>query len=229
MDKVQDNKLQVLGKLAASLTHEIKNPLSVLKLNLDYLKMTFEKFDDETKECINNSLEAVELINTLIHSTLDFSKKNTDELGNYDINDIIRKSINITKGNSNRKNINFKLNLTDQLPYLEINHTKVLQVIVNLISNAIDANPDNSEISINSYLNNSNVILEVIDEGVGINDEYKDKIFDDFFTNKEGGTGLGLGVCKKLLEEHRANLEFKSNKIKGTCFIIKFPIEISGE
>ena len=75
-DIVHNNKLQILGKLAASLTHEIKNPLSVLKLNLDYLKMSRDNFDSETNECIDASIEAAEMINKLIHNTLEFSRKN---------------------------------------------------------------------------------------------------------------------------------------------------------
>ena len=85
-DKVHDNKLQILGKLAASLTHEIKNPLSVLKLNLDYLKMSKEKYDEETNECIDASLEAADIINQLIHNTLEFSRKNRDDFEEYNLN-----------------------------------------------------------------------------------------------------------------------------------------------
>ena len=73
--KVHENKLQILGKLAASLTHEIKNPLSVIKLNLDYLKMSSEKYDEETLECIDASLEAADMIDKLIYNTLEFSRK----------------------------------------------------------------------------------------------------------------------------------------------------------
>ena len=221
-DNVHNNKLQILGKLAASLTHEIKNPLSVLKLNLDYLKMSKEKYDEETNECIDASLEAADIINQLIHNTLEFSRKDKDEYEPANINQIIRKAINITKGNANKKNVAIEINLDESINDINVNETNILQVMVNIISNGIEASSQNSKICINSLQENGHIFTEVIDEGIGINDDEKDKIFEDFYTNKEGGTGLGLAVCKTILEQHEAEYDFVNNSDKGASFKIKF-------
>lgn len=221
-DKVHDNKLQILGKLAASLTHEIKNPLSVLKLNLEYLKLSKEKFDEETNECIEASLEAADIINQLIHNTLEFSRKNKDDFEECNLNDIIGKAINITKGIANKKNILIDLNLDKNIDLIKVNETNILQVFVNIISNGIEASQENSKIFINSFSENGNVCAEVVDEGVGIKEEDFDKIFDEFYTNKQGGTGLGLSVCKTILDEHEAMFNLCNNNPKGTTFSIKF-------
>lgn len=221
-DKVHDNKLQILGKLAASLTHEIKNPLSVLKLNLDYLKMSSEKYDEETIECIDASLEAAEIINQLIHNTLEFSRKNKDEFEEYNLNEIIKKAINIIKGAASKKNVELILNLDNTLCDLKVNETNILQVFVNIISNGIEASVENSKVFINTFKENGSVIAEVIDEGVGIKEGDSNKLFDDFFTNKETGTGLGLSVCKTILNEHNANYSLSNNDEQGTKFKIEF-------
>ncbi|MBK8944997.1 MAG: HAMP domain-containing histidine kinase [Ignavibacteriae bacterium] len=221
-NNVHENKLKILGKLAASLTHEIKNPLSVIKLNLEFLKMNTEKFDQETIECIDSSLEAADMIDKLIYTTLEFSRKSKDDYNYYCINEIIQKSIHITKGNANKKNIAFKLNLIDNLAKVKVNETKILQVFVNIISNSIEASNINSNIFINTFENNGNVNVEIIDEGFGILDEKKNEIFEEFYTSKDNGTGLGLSVCKTILEEHEAAFEFKNNKTKGTIFTIQF-------
>lgn len=223
-DKVHDNKLQILGKLAASLTHEIKNPLSVLKLNLDFLKMSEENFDQEINECIDASLEATDIINQLIHNTLEFSRKNKDRFEEANLNHIIDKAILITKGISNKKNIEFILKFEGQLKPVNVNETSILQVFVNIISNAIEASQPNGRIFINTYNLENQICAEVIDEGIGINENDKDKIFDEFFTNKEDGTGLGLHVCKKILNEHGAIFNLTNRKDRGTIFIIKFNI-----
>lgn len=220
-DIIHNNKLQILGKLAASLTHEIKNPLSVLKLNLDYLKMSKEKYDDETNECIDAALEAADLINQLIHNTLEFSRKDRDELEEADINKIIQKAVNITKGNANKKNIIIEEKLDASVPPIKVNETNILQVFVNIISNAIDASFENSKIEVKTQNNNGKIVAQVIDFGEGINEEDQEKIFDAFYTNKENGTGLGLNVCKSILEEHNTNFTL-SNTDKGTCFNIEF-------
>ncbi|MBI1932589.1 MAG: hypothetical protein HYS24_08630 [Ignavibacteriales bacterium] len=221
-NNVHENKLQILGKLAASLTHEIKNPLSVIKLNLEFLKMNVEKFDQETIECIDSSLEAADMIDKLIYSTLEFSRRSKDEFNYYCINEIIQKSLQITKGNANKKNINFQLNLADKLSKIKVSESKILQVLINIISNSIEASNRNSKISINSFENNGKVNVEIIDEGLGISEEKKNIIFDDFYTSKDNGTGLGLSVCKTILEEHNADFELKNNSVKGTIFTIQF-------
>jgi len=228
-DKIHDNKLQLLGKLTASLSHEIKNPLSVLKLNLDFLKMSKEQYDDETNECINASLESVNMINELIRNTLEFSRKNRDDFNFHQVNKIIYKAISITKGSAARRNINFILDLDPKLPELEINETKILQVFVNLITNAIEASEKDTQIVITSKLFSNNIKIEVVDEGCGITNEAKQKIFSEFYTTKEEGTGLGLNVCKNLLEEHEAKIIVEDNKIKGANFIVEFPIFITEE
>jgi len=221
-DKVHDNKLQILGKLAASLTHEIKNPLSVLKLNLDYLKMSKEKYDDETNECIDASIEAAEIINQLIYNTLEFSRKDKSDYELCSVNSIIKKALNITHGNANKKNITFELNLEDSLPEITVNETNILQVFVNIISNGIEASNPKSKITLNSYLLDNKICTEVIDEGIGIEESDIDKIFDEFYTNKEDGTGLGLSVCKSILDDHGATIELSNNNGKGTKFSINF-------
>ncbi len=225
-DSVHDNKLKILGKLAASLSHEIRNPLSVLKLNLEFLKMNSEQYDEETNECIDAAIEAANIINELTQNTLEFSRKNKNEIEFYQLNNIIRKAIQITKGNAGKKNISYKLNLASDLPELEINETKILQVIVNLLSNAIEASSPNSGITINSFEKNGSINLEVIDEGTGFSELVKDEIFTEFYTNKKSGTGLGLSVCKTLLEEHNAEILAKNNETKGATFIVKFPLYV---
>jgi len=225
-DSVHDNKLKILGKLAASLSHEIRNPLSVLKLNLEFLKMNSEQYDEETNECIDAAIEAANIINELTQNTLEFSRKNKNEIEFYQLNNIVRKAIQITKGSASKKSINYNLNLASDLPELEINETKILQVIVNLLSNAIEASSPNSGININSFEKNGTINLEVIDEGTGFSELVKDEIFTEFYTNKKSGTGLGLSVCKTLLEEHNAEIIAKNNEAKGATFIVKFPLYV---
>lgn len=221
-DSVHDNKLKILGKLAASLSHEIKNPLSVLKLNLDYLKMSSEKFDNETNECIDASLEAADIINQLIHNTLEFSRKNKEGFEECNINEIINKAINITKGNANKRNISFQVNMSETLDSIVVNETNILQVLVNIISNGLEASNNDSKIMINSFSENNKVCVDIIDEGSGITEEDRTKVFDEFYTQKEGGTGLGLSVCKTILNEHEAIFSLNNNTEKGTRFRIEF-------
>lgn len=224
-NEVQNNKLVILGKLAASLAHEIRNPLSAIKLNLSLLEMSVEKYDPDTKESVLSAMEAVERIQYLIESTLEFSRKNVKDTDLYSLNTIVEQSLEIITSAARRKSIEIVPELSNNLPMVNISKNKTTQVILNLLTNAIEASPRNSQIFLRTYKSGKEkIIMEVADLGCGIKDEDKVKIFTDFYTNKKNGTGLGLSVCKMLLEEQNAEIDFNSKEGEGTTFTVKFKV-----
>ena len=227
-DEIRYNKLVLLGKLAAGLAHEVRNPLSVLKLNLNYLKMSDENFSLETNESLAECLEAAERIQHIIENTLEFSKTSTKDFNFYSLNKIVQKAFELVQAAARRKNIKLESHLEIEIPQLYISRNKILQVILNLVTNAIEASADNSVVKVKTYVCADNfVTFEVEDYGVGIKDENKDKIFDEFFTDKEQGTGIGLTVCEMLLKEHNAKMYFDSIEGEGTSFFVKFPPKLT--
>lgn len=223
IDNVQDNKLQLMGKLTASLLHEIRNPLSVIKLNLDFLKMIEKDLPSEAIESVDVCSDAFLRINYLIDNVLTFARKNSNYNNECSINEITRNALDIMLPNAIKKNVYIKLSLDDKLPLGYYDKSKLLQVFLNLISNAIESCENGGNITIKTYLQDADFVFwEIDDTGVGISDEDKDKIFQDFFTSKEKGTGLGLSVCKMLLLEYQADLYFESILGIGTKFFIKF-------
>jgi|YNPMSStandDraft_2_1061718.scaffolds.fasta_scaffold00648_7 signal transduction histidine kinase len=220
--EVLNNKLQLLGKLAASLAHEIRNPLSIIQLNLRYIEMSkdFEEIVESVKSC----KEAVDRIQRLVENTLDFSRANSLEKKMVNLNEIINKACDIISLKAKMNDI-FLLKLLDKnLPLVNVSFNKILQVYLNLMTNSIEAIGKRGRIIVSSrYLCEENVIYsEIIDNGKGILEEDKEKIFQDFFTSKSYGTGLGLGVCKRILEEHQADIGFESVYGEGARFYIKF-------
>lgn len=229
-DQIQDNKLQLLGKLTASLVHEIRNPLSAIKLNLDYLKMLESELTEEVNESINDSSEAVERIQFLVENVLSFSRKKTSDIVMVDINEITKNAIAILKGEIQKRNIDLRLNLLSQVPAVIFDSNKLLQVFLNLITNAVESCCHRGQVTITSRVETGDrisVVWEVEDTGAGISDENKKKIFQEFFTSKTTGTGLGLSVCKMLVEEHNAVISFESTLGKGTKFTISFDSHIA--
>ncbi|MDP2300979.1 MAG: ATP-binding protein [Ignavibacteria bacterium] len=227
-EKIQENKLHILGRLSAGLIHEIRNPLSVINLNLDYIKIYKDELNPEMNECINACLESSERINQLIENFLDFSKKNhsTDEYAS--INVVTEKAVEIMLATCRKSNIELQTILQEDIPKVKFQTLKMLQVFLNLMTNAVEASLSGGKIILRSYKkevkNDSFVFWEIVDNGTGIEDDDREKIFTDFYTNKETGIGIGLSVCKMLLDEHNAELEFESEFGKGSRFIIKFNI-----
>jgi len=225
-NQLKINKLQLLGKLSASLAHEIRNPLSALKLNLSYLGSYDDLSEQEKSECIESCSEATERIRELVENTLEFSRKPGYDDAECNLNEIIQHSISIMSNFATRKNIQLTAKL-GSVPKLNLNKNKILQVFLNLITNAIDASEQNSIVKITSAYNEDEkcIIVRVIDTGSGIKESLHSQIFTDFFTSKEEGTGLGLSVCKMLIDEQKGNISFESKEGSGTTFTIKFYFE----
>ena len=215
-----------MGKLAASLSHEIRNPLSALKLNLNYLTMSKDQFDEDVNDSINSCLEAVERIQYLIENTLDFSRKPKRDIAYYSLNQIAEQAIHLIYSSAVQKYIVIESEFNKEIPLIRIDDNNLLQVLLNLLTNAVEASSKKGKIKVKTYPKNKYVILEVEDHGEGIREEDKKKIFGDFYTNKQQGTGLGLSVCKMLLDECGAELDFESILGKGSRFFVKFPAQL---
>ncbi len=222
-DDIQDNKLQILGKLTASLIHEIRNPLSAIKLNLDYMKMIEAEMPAEAVESVDVCIDALGRIQYLIDNVLTFTRRKIDGNKYCSINEISRSAYDLMYSTAQRKNIRLSMKLDESLPNGYLDKSKLLQVFLNLITNAIESFETAGEIKIKTYKMDSDFIVwEIADNGTGICEEDKNKIFQDFYTSKEKGTGLGLSVCKMLLQEYQADLDFESQVGVGTKFFIKF-------
>jgi len=222
-DNIQDNKLQILGKLTASLIHEIRNPLSVIKLNLDYLKMIENELPDEATESVNYCKDALYRIQYLVDNVLTFSRKNINSEKLCTINEITENAVSIMKYDAERKKVQIDLDLCDSIPDIKFDKSRILQVFLNLITNSVESCINGGKILIKtSIISSGSFMWEINDTGVGISDNNKDKIFNDFYTNKDKGTGLGLSVCKMILKECKAEIDFESTLGVGTKFFIKF-------
>jgi len=228
-NEIQNNKLLILGKLAASIAHEIRNPLSAIKLEIELVRMSVPDPTGELNESLNACMEATDRINSIIQTTLEFSRKNTRITNNVDLNEICNQTIELLSAQAAKgKNI-LSCQLEEKLPTIRLNKNKVLQVFVNLTTNALEAVSEGGKVDLSTKMTkNGAVVLEVVDDGIGIKNENKPKIFSDFYTNKKGGTGLGLGVCKMLIEEQGGEIGFISKEGKGSKFFVKFPSDLIG-
>ena len=226
-DNYQENKLLILGKLTASLIHEIRNPLSAIKLNLDYLKMIEKDLPEEAVESVNYCKDALQRIQYLVDNILTFSRKNVGGNRSCSLNEITENSVSIMKYHAERKNVRIQTELDDSLPDGNFNKSKLLQVFLNLMTNSIESCVNGGDILIKTYSDSpDNITWEIADSGMGINEEDKAKIFTDFYTNKEKGTGLGLSVCKMILDECDADINFESKAGEGTRFFIRFKLNL---
>lgn len=227
-DFVQENKLILLGKLTASLVHEIRNPLSAIKLNLDYMNMAKDDLPADIKEIVGESLDAFDQVSFLIEDVLDFTRKPSAKIHDVDIEHVTDRCLKIISVSARMKGVTIEKNIMPELPRLNVNKNKMMQVFLNLINNAIEASFERGKIIVRAFEENNDrtpqLVWQVQDFGCGIKDEDKKKIIGEYFTTKSKGHGIGLGVCKMLTNEMNSELSFDSTYGEGTTFSMRFTL-----
>ncbi|HOP84908.1 MAG TPA: ATP-binding protein [Syntrophorhabdaceae bacterium] len=225
---VRAEKLATWREVAKKLTHEIKNPLTPIILSAERIRRkilsTLEGKDreiiDETTSVIIKSAEEIKgIVNELTKLTHLSRSKSMD-----DLNEIIKETINIYKNLFT--NIEFKF-VESKIPMCMIDREGIKRAMVNLITNAakaIGAHSGTIEISTNYNINKKHVLIRIADNGCGIPDEDKEKIFDPYFTKDKDGTGLGLAIVQSIILEHNGRIYVEDNKPAGSSFVIELPV-----
>jgi len=224
---MQSDKLSAVGQLAAGIAHEINNPLGII---LGFAQAAAKKIKDSDAlflpiESIRR--EALRCKN-LVENLLAFSRQSKTQMGEIDINEPITNTLSIIEAQAKVKSVEIIKEL-DILPLLMGNQNQIQQVIINLCSNAIDAMPDGGKITVRTRSgpvgNEKKIILEVEDNGSGIPEEVRGKMFNPFFTTKEvgKGTGLGLSLVYEIIQRHNGVIKVESDCGRGTTFTIILP------
>ena len=219
---VKREKLAALGKMAAVLAHEIKTPLTSIKLNADIIAETLD-LSDEDRENFEIMKTEINRLNNLVKDVLQFSRQMELNFSEVKLKDLIDNVHNQLSKKLNDKNI-ILVNNTENI-CLEADTDKLKQVFINLMDNSIEAVDQNGIIEISSFgdKENNSVSILVKDNGSGIEPELK--IFEPFFTTKASGTGLGLSISQKIIEQHSGVFNLAASKKGETIFEIKLPIE----
>ncbi len=235
---IQASKMTNLEKMSAGIAHELNQPLNAIKMGSEYLLMVTEKkhqlvkreLMSVTSEISSQVTRAAEIIDRL----RNFSRKADFAREIIDINNCIRSVHKIVGRQFKLQNIDLVLSLDNSIPPVLAQNNRMEQVIFNLVTNARDAVNQKIEtddliqqgsIEICSFTEKEHVAITVSDTGTGINEHEKDKIFETFYTTKEMGEGMGLGlsIIQGILRDYNGSMKFESNPGKGSCFKISMP------
>jgi signal transduction histidine kinase len=220
---VRSEKMAVVGQLASSVAHELRNPLGVMKNAIYYLNMLgLGKDNPDFRENLEIISSEIENSNKVIGDLLEFSRIKKPDLKREEINGIIKETlarVKVTAG------IKIVAELGENLPPIQIDARQMQQVFYNLAFNAIQAMEKGGTLTISSYVAHDGTIAVAFkDTGCGISQEHLKKIFDPLFSTKAKGTGLGLSVVRMLTEGHEGKVEAESEAGKGSAFTVKLPI-----
>jgi PAS domain S-box-containing protein len=229
---IQAEKMESIGTLAAGVAHEVKNPLAILQMGINYLSKKTPSGDEHIAMVLQEMKEAITRADAIMRGLLDFAASKQLAVKPEDLNQIILETLKMVRHELGKNRIELARDLAPTLPQVAVDKTQIQQVFVNLFVNAIHAMPEGGQLSVRTYakqmtetthtegsrksahlwVGDTAVVAEVEDTGTGIPTDLLSKIFDPFFTTKPTGvgTGLGLPVSRKIIELHGGTIEIKN-------------------
>lgn len=220
---IVSEKLAAVGRLVASFGHDIRNPLAVIKNSTCFLEMRLkENADEKVLKHIRILKEEINYANLMVNDLLDFTRKSPPRLQEADLNETVKFALSSV---SVPENVNVAFT-PGNLPKMLLDQTQLQRVFTNLIVNAVQAMPEGGKLVIHTTNICDIAELSVIDTGVGMNEESLGRLFTPFFTTKREGVGLGLSICKQIIEAHGGELAVKSKQGQGSSFIVRLPIHL---
>jgi signal transduction histidine kinase len=222
---VRSEKLAAVGSLAASIAHEVRNPLAGISGAIQVLADGFTA-EDSRRDVVKKIREQIDRLDSIINDLLEFAKPKPPELIRCDVRDLLNESLLHIQSGPKIERMTILKEYANTLPQVQIDPNQMEQVLTNLIINAADAVPaENGQLRIGVSINNSSMELTFRDNGPGIDEKILATIFDPFFTTKHRGTGLGLSITRKIVEAHGGSIAARNNSEEGACFIIWLPLE----
>jgi len=239
---IQNEKMAALGRLTAGVAHQIRNPLGIILMGIEYLDNTLSEKDEQCAESIKIIKQAIDRANKIIVDILQFSREAELKFESVDICKLLDDTINLVERSENLENIKINRNYPKEPVKCKADKNMFQQVIINLLNNAADAIQEEGEIKVNVFyksasklnnkvgkreddyfkIGNKMAVVEIEDTGEGIPEDLLPKIFEPFFTTKEEkkGTGLGLSLAYLIIDRHKGSIEVESEMNKGTKFTI---------
>ncbi|MFB7639433.1 ATP-binding protein [Peribacillus butanolivorans] len=215
-------KIDFVGTLAASTAHEIKNPLTGIK---GLVQLLVEKHPEEQDQFYYSVImKEIERINSIVSEFLILGKPIVHTLSLYDIRSIIAELRPIIESEARYLNNEVEWNIVKEPIMVYCTKDQLKQVILNITKNGLEAMDLGKKLTIQIYRENEKAKIEIIDTGHGLNEKDISKVFEPFYTSKKEGTGLGLFVCKRIIELFNGTIELTSKPLKGTTVIISLPI-----
>jgi len=222
------DKMISLGHVAAGIAHEIRNPLSGINVFLDSIRENFQ--DPESAEdilsLVTQAQSAAGKIESVVKGVLDFARPSTPRFDQADINEPIRDALRLSHAMLRKSQIDVETTLDEGLPPVRVDVQQIEQIMLNLITNAAEALKASTgarRIFIKTCSDGNDVFLQFGDSGPGIPPEYREKIFDPFYTTKKDGSGIGLSIVRRIVADHRGTITVGTSPGEGAEFIIRIP------
>ncbi len=225
---VQAEKLASIGRLAATIAHEIRNPLTSVKLNIQRIAES-EHLDEIEQEHLSICQEGVGQIEKFIKELLEFTRVPALARERFPIEQVLEGSLKMLKDSFHQKRVTVERSFAQGLPPANIDGDRMRQVFLNLLRNAFEAVEEGGRISVvlgsAEGPDGGTYVVRISDNGCGIPEKDRENIFEPFFTTKSSGFGLGLANARKIVEQHGGTIKVAAKRGKGSAFVVTLPRE----
>jgi two-component system, NtrC family, sensor kinase len=226
--QVETEKMSALGHLSAGIAHEIRNPLFAIRNDLDYLQRLYSG-DEQQGEVYRDMAEGLHRIGRTVSAVLEYARPHPPEHGSHTFEAVLGRCMTLLRKQLETERIRVTVELDPDLPPVEMDPHQMEQVFVNLLTNAMRARDAGSgRIRITGRRVNGAVEVRVDDDGRGIEGSDLRRIFDPFFTRSPDGTGLGLTIVRRIIEQHHGSVVVESEPGQGSTFILRLPVRQPG-
>ncbi len=219
-------RLVTMGNMMTEITHDLRKPLTNVRGGLQILRNKWDELEEKDKILASLEEEAKRL-SDMVKELLDFSNPRKYERQPKNLADLIKRALKLVEGDLAKKKIQLELSLPDDLPRVLVNENEIVELILNIVLNALESIPEGKRIALSlSPIEKGAekcVRLTVLDEGAGIEPEHLSRIFERYFTTKDSGTGLGLAIVDRIVKAHGGKIDVDSTPGVGTTFKIDFP------
>ncbi|MEJ2744763.1 MAG: ATP-binding protein [bacterium] len=226
----QFKQLQTFSTMAASIAHEVGNPLNSLDIHLQLIerkiKLLKRKEREPLMELVAVAQEEIKRLEHIITQFLKATRPDVPQMREGDVVAILDKTLNFMEPEIRSRGIRIEKTYAPFVPPLLLNADQIRQVIVNLVRNAIQAMPNGGRITVEVKYARGQVMMSVTDSGCGIPEGQVEKIFDPYFTTREGGAGLGLMIVQRIVSEHGGDVLVATNPGKGTTMTVRLPVPL---
>jgi len=219
---VRAESLAAVGKTVSEIAHDMKTPLMAIGGFANQVSKKLEQ-DDPNQKKLGIVIQETARLESMVMEMLDFGKPLQLKPSEIDFNELVLESIKVAQPMATKNGVKLETDLGPSLPSVLLDALRVKQVIVNLMANSVQASTAGDHVLVRTRLDSLGVALEVVDCGCGITKESHESIFNLFFSTKKGGTGLGLGIVKKIVEGHGGEISFHPNPEKGVTFTVRLP------
>ncbi len=221
----QSQRLATLGKMVASVSHEIKNPLGIVRSTADILGKRLKTVAPGNEHLANIIVEETSRLDGIVREFLDFARPQEPNLASANVNEVLSKVLTFMEPEFEKRNVGLVRKLADNLEEIEVDQDLIYRACLNILLNGVQAMPNGGTLRvITSWQRRpAGVVVEVTDSGSGMSAEKQQNIFTPFYTDKNRGTGLGLSIVKNIIESHRGTIAVLSAEGEGTTFTVTLP------